>query len=87
MLLGSEAVATGLPRKALTAPTMRLAVVRSGFFSDSFRVVRLASWKPVSFSTIAPLEMRPAVGTPRVTVAPSPWALKPPMETGPWPTP
>ena len=35
---------------------------------------------------MAPLEMRPAVGTPRVTLAASPWAEKPPTATGPWPT-
>jgi len=39
----------------------------------------------IRFTTIAPLAMRPAVGTPRVTLAASPDAVKPPIVTGPWP--
>ena len=63
---------------------MRVAVVRSGLRKDSFSEFMLAKVKPVSFSTMAPLEMRPAVGTPRVTLLASPWAEKPPVATGPW---
>ncbi len=50
-------------------------------------VVMLASWKPISRSTMAPAAMRPAVGTPRTTVEPeAPWAETAPVWTVPWAT-
>ena len=49
--------------------------VRVRFSGDRRSVVRSASLKSISRSTMAPLAMRPFVGTPRTTEAPSPTSV------------
>ena len=62
---------------------MRLAVVKSALRSARRRLGRRLSAKSISRSMIAPLEMRPTVGTPRVILAASPSAWKPPIASEP----
>ena len=70
------------PRKELTAWAMRREVVKSGLRSDTFTDSRCDISKGSSRSTMAPLAMRPAVGTPLVTDEPeAPEAVKPPVAT------
>src|SRR5262249_38049866 len=69
---GSSGSATGPPRKSLIAAAMRLAVVKSGLRSASRTWLRRLSTNSISRSMIAPLAMRPTVGTPRVIFAASP---------------
>src|SRR5208282_893550 len=57
------------------AAAIRVAVVRSGLWSERRSCVCAASEKPTSRSTMAPFEIRPAVGTPRVTLAAAPDAV------------
>jgi hypothetical protein len=47
---------------------------------------RRLSANSISRSIMAPLAMRPTVGTPRVTLAASPCASNPPMVSEPWAT-
>ncbi len=66
---------------------MRRAVVKSGLRRVMRSEVILASWKPISRSTMAPAAMRPAVGTPRVIDEPdAPEAETEPVCTVPWAT-
>lgn len=65
------------------AVTMRCAVVKSGFFSASFRLVAVRSANGTSRSTIAPPAIRAEVETPRLMLAAAPCALKPDTATGP----
>ena len=69
--------------KSLIAAAMRLAVVKSGLRSASRTWLSRLSAKSISRSMIAPLEMRPTVGTPRMILAASPSAWKPPIATEP----
>ena len=62
---------------------MRLAVVKSALRSARRRFGRRLSAKSISRSMMAPLEMRPTVGTPRVIFAASPSAWKPPIASEP----
>ena len=59
-----------------------------GLRRESFsRLSRRSGSKGTSRSMMAPLGIRPVVGTPRVTVSASPGgAEKPPTATGPWAT-
>jgi hypothetical protein len=68
----------------LIAWAMRRAVVRSGLRSATRTDCSAESWKLISRSTMAPLAMRPAVGTPRVIDWPWPCAEKPETATVPW---
>ena len=81
---GSVGSAASEPRKSLIAAAMRLAVVRSGLRRARRRVFWALSLNSTSRSMSAPLEMRPTVGTPRVTLAASPSAWKPAIATEPW---
>jgi hypothetical protein len=83
---GSSGSAVGTPMKSLIAAAMRLAVVKSGLRSAMRNWLSLLRVKSISRSMIAPLAMRPTVGTPRTILAASPSAWKPPMATEPWPT-
>ena len=82
-MVGLSAVAE--PGKAvLITWAIRPAVVKSGLRKVNLRVCRLASWKPNSFSMIAPPAMRPAVGTPLEIEDPeAPEALTEPVCTVP----
>ena len=62
---------------------MRLAVVKSALRSASRTWLSLLSANSISRSMMAPLEMRPTVGTPRTILAASPSAWKPLMATEP----
>ena len=64
------------PMKSLIAAAMRLAVVKSGLRSASRTWLSRFSANSISRSMIAPLEMRPTVGTPRTILAASPSAWK-----------
>ena len=66
---GSIGSAVLTPMKSLTAAAMRLAVVKSGLRSASRALGRRLSAKSISRSMMAPLAMRPTVGTPLVTLA------------------
>ncbi len=74
---GSSGSAVGAPMKSLIAAAMRLAVVKSGLRSASRTWFSRLSANSISRSMMAPLEMRPTVGTPRVILAASPSAWKP----------
>ena len=74
------------PMKSLIAAAMRLAVVKSALRSASRTWLSRFSAKSISRSMMAPLAMRPTVGTPRTILAASPSAWKPLMATEPWPT-
>ena len=80
--------ATATPGKCwLITSAMRREVVKSGFFRVRRIWVMLASWKLFSRSTTAPDAIRPAVGTPRVTLVPElPVADTAPVCTVPWAT-
>src|SRR5712672_1157758 len=80
---GSIGSAVWTPRKSLTAAAMRLAVVKSALRSASRTLGRRLSANSISRSMMAPLAMRPTVGTPRVILAASPSAWKPPTATEP----
>src|SRR3977135_1367209 len=80
---GSSGSAVLAPRKSLTAAAMRLAVVKSALRSASRTLGRRLSANSISRSMMAPLAMRPTVGTPRVILAASPSAWKPPTATEP----
>ncbi len=72
-------------KRVFTASAILRAVVKSGLR----RVMRispmLASWKPISRSTMAPPAIRPAVGTPLETEEPeAPPAEMEPVCTVPW---
>ena len=83
---GSSGSAVLAPMKSLIAAAIRLAVVKSGLRSASRTWLSRFSAKSISRSMIAPLAMRPTVGTPRVILAASPSAWKPLIATEPWPT-
>src|SRR5262245_5889508 len=83
---GSSGSAVAPPMKSLMAPAMRLAVVKSGLRSARRTWLSLLSANSISRSMIAPLAMRPTVGTPRVIFAASPSTWKPPMASEPWAT-
>src|SRR6266404_2403905 len=68
---GSIGSAVLTPRKSLTAAAMRLAVVKSALRSASRTLGRRLSANSISRSMMAPLAMRPTVGTPRVILAAS----------------
>src|SRR3569833_1242659 len=80
----SSGTAQGLPMKSLMERATRRDVVKSGFLSESRRLRCAPRVKPISRSMRPPEEMRPVVGTPEMTVAASPEALKPLMVTLPW---
>ena len=80
---GFSGLAVGWPMKSLMERAMRLAVVRSGLRNASRKERCAPSLKSISRSISPPEEMRPVVGTPDITVAPSPEALKPLMTTDP----
>src|SRR3982074_3788342 len=80
VLIGS-AVLT--PRKSLTAAAMRLAVVKSALRSASRTLGKRFSANSISRSMMAPLAMRPTVGTPRTMLAAAPSAAKPATATEP----
>src|SRR6267143_4169449 len=71
---GSIGSALLVPRKSLTAAAMRLAVVKSALRSASRTLGRRLSANSISRSMMAPLAMRPTVGTPRTILAASPSA-------------
>src|SRR6266700_1497255 len=71
---GSSGSALLAPRKSLTAAAMRLAVVKSALRSASRTLGRRLSANSISRSMMAPLAMRPTVGTPRTILAASPSA-------------
>ena len=73
---GSSGSAIGAPMKSLTAPAMRLAVVKSALRSASRTWPRWLSANSISRSMMAPLAMRPTVGTPCVILAASPCDLE-----------
>ena len=75
--------AIGAPMKSLTAAAMRLAVVKSALRSASRNCGTLLRANSISRSMMAPLTMRPTVGTPRVIFAASPSAWKPPIVNEP----
>src|SRR6476646_2118905 len=83
---GSIGSAVLTPRKSLTAAAMRLAVVKSALRSASRTLGRRLSANSISRSMMAPLGIRPLVGTPRVTLAAAPSAWKPPIASEPWAT-
>src|SRR2546429_849278 len=83
---GSIGSADLVPRKSLTAAAMRLAVVKSALRSASRTLGRRLSANSISRSMMAPLAMRPTVGTPRVILAASPSAWKPEIASEPWAT-
>src|SRR4051794_11485185 len=83
---GSIGSAVLTPRKSLTAAAMRLAVVKSALRSASRTLGRRLSANSISRSMMAPLAMRPTVGTPRVILAASPSAWKPEIASEPWAT-
>src|SRR5580693_1191760 len=74
---GSIGSAVLVPRKSLTAAAMRFAVVKSALRSASRTLGRRLRANSISRSMMAPLAMRPTVGTPRVTLAAAPSAWKP----------
>src|ERR1700704_2007159 len=83
---GSIGSALLAPRKSLTAAAMRLAVVKSALRSASRTLGRRLSANSISRSMIAPLAMRPTVGTPRTILAAAPSAAKPEIASEPWAT-
>src|SRR6185437_14456455 len=83
---GSIGSAVLTPRKSLTAAAMRFAVVKSALRSASRTLGRRLSANSISRSMMAPLAMRPTVGTPRVILAASPSAWKPEIASEPWAT-
>ena len=70
--------ATRAPVSALIALSIRPAVVKSGVRRASRKVRRAPKSKSISRSIRAPPGIEPEVGTPWVTLAPSPWADTPP---------
>src|SRR5664279_1285581 len=80
---GSIGSAVLTPRKSLTAEAMRLAVVKSALRSARRTLGRRLSANSISRSMMAPLAMRPTVGTPRTILAASPSAWKPEIATEP----
>ena len=80
---GSVGSAVSAPMKSLIAAAMRFAVVKSGLRSDRRSERASFSLNSISRSMMAPLAMRPTVGTPRVILAASPSAEKPAMATEP----
>src|SRR5882757_4418499 len=80
---GSIGSAVWTPRKSLTAAAMRLAVVKSALRSANRTLGSRLSANSISRSMMAPLAMRPTIGTPRVILAASPSAWKPPTATEP----
>src|SRR5882724_11185037 len=80
---GSIGSAVLTPRKSLTAAAMRLAVVKSALRSASRTLGRRLSANSISRSMMAPLAMRPTVGTPRTILAASPSAWKPEIASAP----
>src|SRR6476620_11785176 len=83
---GSIGSAVLTPRKSLTAAAIRLAVVKSALRNASRTLGRRLSANSISRSMMAPLAIRPTVGTPRVTLAACPSAWKPPIASEPWAT-
>src|SRR5712672_743088 len=83
---GSIGSAVLTPRKSLTAAAIRLAVVKSALRSARRTLGRRLSANSISRSMMAPLAMRPTVGTPRTILAASPSAWKPEIASEPWPT-
>ena len=69
--------------KSLIAAAMRLAVVRSELRSESRTWLSRLSANSTSRSMIAPLAMRPTVGTLRVILAASPSAWNPAIASEP----
>src|ERR1700733_15326316 len=80
---GSMGSAVLAPRKSLTAAAIRLAVVKSALRSARRTLGRRLSANSISRSIMAPLAMRPTVGTPRTILAASPSAWKPEIATDP----
>src|SRR6476469_8486899 len=80
---GSIGSAVLTPRKSLTAAAMRLAVVKSALRSASRTLGSRLSANSISRSMMAPLAMRPTVGTPRTILAASPSAWKPEIASEP----
>src|SRR3981081_2414722 len=80
---GSIGSAVLVPRKSFTAEAMRLAVVKSGLRSARRTLGSRLSANSISRSMMAPLAMRPTVGTPLVMLAAAPSAWKPPIATEP----
>src|SRR5882724_2790867 len=80
---GSIGSAVLTPRKSLTAAAIRLAVVKSALRSARRTLGRRLSANSISRSMMAPLAMRPTVGTPRTILAASPSAWKPEIATEP----
>src|SRR3984957_4167243 len=71
---GSIGSAVLAPRKSLTAAAMRLAVVKSALRSARRTLGSRLSANSISRSMMAPLAMRPTVGTPRTILAAAPSA-------------
>src|SRR6195256_2160791 len=82
-VVGSIGSALLAPRKSLTAAAMRFAVVKSALRSASRTLGKRLSANSISRSMMAPLAMRPTVGTPRTTLAAAPSAAKPATATEP----
>src|SRR5687768_6299483 len=80
---GSIGSAVLTPRKSLMAAAMRLAVVKSALRSARRTLGRRLSANSISRSMMAPLGMRPTVGTPLVMLAACPSAAKPPTASEP----
>ena len=83
MVAGSVGSAVSAPMKSLIAAAMRFEVVKSGLRRDRRSVRASVSLNATSRSMLAPLEIRPLVGTPRVILAASPSAEKPAIATEP----